>query len=177
MGVISARAAGDVVELRPEDTRWLRFVAGASEASAFHEPGWLAALTAGYGYQSLVLALMAPGGEVIAGLPLSRIRRRLSGVAYVSLPFTDHCPPLARNEDALLLLAQGLERWRRRVRISTIEIRGPLPGTGSLAARGIIQISVSALRRRRASARPVERGDVAGSEQEHPSHDSEAMRR
>src|SRR5215831_19181535 len=64
MGVISARAADDVVELRPEDARWLRFVAGASEASAFHEPGWLAALTASYGYQSLVIALVAPGGEV-----------------------------------------------------------------------------------------------------------------
>jgi CelD/BcsL family acetyltransferase involved in cellulose biosynthesis len=137
MDVISARAAGHVVELRPEDTRWLRFVGGASEASAFHEPGWLAALTASYGYQSLVLALTAPGGEVIAGLPLSRIRRPLSGVAYVSLPFTDHCPPLARNEDALLLLAQGLERWRRSVGISAIEIRGPLPGTGSLAADAV----------------------------------------
>lgn len=42
---------------------------------------------------------------------------------------------------------------------------------------GIIQITVSAVRRRRSSARQVERGDVAGSEQEHPSPDSDAMRR
>lgn len=55
--------------------------------------------------------------------------------------------------------------------------RAPRVLASTRNTRGIIQISVSALRRRRASARPVERGDVAGSEQEHPSPDSEAMRR
>ena len=55
--------------------------------------------------------------------------------------------------------------------------RAPSILASTRSTRGIIQISVSPLRRRRASARPVERGDVAGSEQEHPSPDSEAMRR
>ena len=55
--------------------------------------------------------------------------------------------------------------WRPRVLASTRN------------TRGIIEISVSAIRRRRASARLVERGDVAGSEQEHPSPDSKAIRR
>lgn len=49
--------------------------------------------------------------------------------------------------------------------------------TSTRNARGIIQFSVWALRHSRASARSVERGDVAGSEPEHPSPDSEATRR
>lgn len=137
MGVSSVTTGRDAVELKPQDPRWLRFVAGATGASAFHQAGWLAALTATYGYRSLVLALTAPGGEVVAGLPLVRIRRPLSGVTYVALPFTDHCPPLARDEDALLGLAEGLDRWRRSTGMSAVEIRSELPGANSLTAEAV----------------------------------------
>jgi len=55
--------------------------------------------------------------------------------------------------------------------------RAPSVLAGTSNKRSIKQISVWALRRRRASARPVEKGDTAGSEQEHPSPGSEVMRR
>lgn len=114
----SATAGGEVVRLAPPDSRRLPLVEAAPDASAFHQVPWLV-LTAAYRFPAQVLAVVAPGGEVIAGLPLVRIRRPFSGVTYVSLPFTDHCPPLARDEDAPLLLAQGLEHRRRSTTFPT----------------------------------------------------------
>jgi len=137
MCLTSATAGGEVVRLAPQDSRWLRLVEAAPDASAFHQVPWLVALTAAYRFPAQVLAVVAPGGEVIAGLPLIRIRRPLSGVTYVSLPFTDYCPPLARDEDALFLLAEGLEHWRRSAGMPAVEVRGRLPGTSSLTADSV----------------------------------------
>jgi CelD/BcsL family acetyltransferase involved in cellulose biosynthesis len=121
-----------LTRLAPGDSRWTRLVDGAPEATAFHQPAWLHALTQTYGYEPLVLALVDAQGEAAAGIPVTLVRRPLSGATYVSLPFTDHCPPIARDGAALELLAAALRDWRRRPGGSGLEIRGHLPAASGL---------------------------------------------
>lgn len=132
MGLITATVASRLVELGPDDGRWLRFTEGASEATTFHHPAWLHALTASYGYPALVLAQLDSEGEVAAGVPLLRINRPFRAHTYACLPFTDHCAPLARDEASLQLLAAGLEDWLGRAGGAALEVRGFLPCSGSM---------------------------------------------
>jgi CelD/BcsL family acetyltransferase involved in cellulose biosynthesis len=124
-------ADGKLKRLAPGDARWLQLAETAPEATAFHQPAWLHALTQTYGYQATVLGLFGPHDEVVAGLPMVRVKRPLSGTTLVALPFTDHCPPIARDDRALRLFAGALARWRRHSGEPALEIRGGLPeGSG-----------------------------------------------
>jgi CelD/BcsL family acetyltransferase involved in cellulose biosynthesis len=130
VGVITPRPDSPptrLVELDPADTAWTDFVAATPAATVFHHPAWLSALVAAYGYRPLVLAEQDADGRVSAGLPLIRVRR-LSGRAWVSLPFTDFCPPLARDEVSMGRLAEDLAAWSGR-RGVPVEVRGELPAT------------------------------------------------
>jgi CelD/BcsL family acetyltransferase involved in cellulose biosynthesis len=127
MALKTETAAGGLVELEVEDSRWLRFAGDAPDATPFHHPAWLRALTATYRYQGLVAAQLDEAGEVIAGVPVLRVRRPLAGSVYVSLPFADYAPPLASSEQALRKLAAGLERWRQEKGNPGIEVRGEVP--------------------------------------------------
>ena len=129
MGPTAPSVPSSLAELRPEDGRWVRFTDGAPEATTFHHPAWLRVLSESYGYRALVLAELDSEGEVAAGLPLLRIKRPLRGATYTCLPFTDHCPPLARDETSLHRLGMGLERWMETDEVSGLEIRGPLPAS------------------------------------------------
>jgi CelD/BcsL family acetyltransferase involved in cellulose biosynthesis len=117
--------AGWLVELSPEDPAWTSFVAAAPGANAFHHPTWLRAVSGAYGYPALVLAQLDDRGGIAAGVPLARIRRP-SGQVMVSLPFSDHCPPLARDEPTLRQFARGAAAWVSRTG-AAMELRGALP--------------------------------------------------
>jgi CelD/BcsL family acetyltransferase involved in cellulose biosynthesis len=130
-------ASAPLIKLAPTDPRWLRLVESAPEATAFHQPAWLKALTRAYGYEALILALVDAEGAVIGGIPVARVRRPLSGVAHVSLPFTDHCPPIARDEAALQLLAASVGEWCRREAGPALEIRGRLPEGSGLRGEAV----------------------------------------
>jgi CelD/BcsL family acetyltransferase involved in cellulose biosynthesis len=125
-----------LVELDPVDPAWLELVRTAPDATAFHHPSWLAALVTTYGFRSVVLAHLDAAGRVQAGVPLVRVRRP-SGRTWVCLPFSDHCPPLARDDASLARLAAGLAGWSREQRLP-VEVRGgPQPaGAWSTATVG-----------------------------------------
>lgn len=125
-----------LITLVPSDPRWLRLVESAAEATTFHQPAWLHVLTRTYGLHGLVLGLIDAQGEVAAGLPLVRVRRPLSGPTYVSLPFTDHCPPLSREGYPLPPLASALDAWRRQGK-AEVEVRGELPEESGLTAETV----------------------------------------
>jgi CelD/BcsL family acetyltransferase involved in cellulose biosynthesis len=127
MALTTATAAPEVVELEPEDGRWLRLARDAPEATPFHQATWLRALTATYRYRALVAAQLDSSGEVTAGVPLLKVRRPLAGTIYVSLPFTDQVAPLTRTEQGLAELTAGLESWREQKGGPGIEIRTELP--------------------------------------------------
>ena len=109
-----------LVELDRNDPAWEKLVAEAPEATAFHHPAWSRVLADAYGYRTMVVA----EPELAAGALLARVRRP-RGPAWVSLPFSDHCPPLARDGAALERLAAGLAAWSAREGVP-VEVRGAL---------------------------------------------------
>ena len=112
-------------ELQLNDPAWLDFVATATEATVFHLPAWTRVLADTYRYRAVGLATVDEQGRVTAGAPFVRVRR-FSGAAWVSLPFSDHCPPLALDRASLGGLAAALAGWTASQGVP-VEVRGALP--------------------------------------------------
>src|SRR5436309_15395992 len=92
----AASVSGALREVDVDDARWAQFVNSQPTATPFHYPHWARLVADCYGYRSSALLLDDGQGQIVAGLPLVRVRRPLLGERGVSLPFTDNCPPLAR---------------------------------------------------------------------------------
>lgn len=118
-----------LVELLPADPGWLRLVEEAREATVFHLPAWSRVLADTYRYPTAVLAELDGAGHVVAGLPLARVRR-LRGPAWVSLPFSDHCPPLAAGGTDVRRLTGEVAAWGQRRRVP-VEVRDAVPGSAA----------------------------------------------
>ena len=89
-------AAANVYELDPlSDSRWEVFVSSHPESSVFHSTSWLKALQTAYGYEPVVITTCSPGIPLTNGLVFCRIKSWVTGRRLVSLPFSDHCEPLA----------------------------------------------------------------------------------
>ncbi len=87
-----------IAELDPlTDPRWPEFVAAHPHSSVFHTRAWLRVLQATYGYRPVVFGVNA-GKELIAAVLFCEIRSAITGRRLVSLPFSDHCEPLADAE-------------------------------------------------------------------------------
>jgi len=83
------------------DSRWSDLVSIHPRASAFHDPGWLAALSRTYGYEPIVLTSTPHGKPLRNGMVYCRVASWLTGTRLVSLPFSDHCDPLLSSPDEL----------------------------------------------------------------------------
>lgn len=100
------------------DTRWNEFVARHPNASAFHDRGWLEALTRTYGFEPYVLTSSSFNEELESGIVVCRVSSWITGARLVSLPFSDHCEPLLRECDAVgefvrwLQDACDLQNWK-----------------------------------------------------------------
>jgi CelD/BcsL family acetyltransferase involved in cellulose biosynthesis len=118
----------NVVGRRPlQDPQWTAFVAGHDSALPFHHPSWATAVAECYGFPAFALTLDDSDGRIVAGLPVIEVRRHREPARWVSLPFTDSCPPLM-GADADGVLAPRLDAARRAAGVSRLEVRGDLPG-------------------------------------------------
>ncbi len=117
-----------VYELNPlDDPRWPRFLDRHPDSSVFHLPGWLEALRRTYGYEPVAYTTTPPAQELENGLVFCRIHSWLSGGRLVSLPFSDHCQPLAEGQNFTELMdwlntSRSLKHWKY------VELR-PLSGS------------------------------------------------
>ena len=84
------------------DPRWGKFVAGHPLATPFHHPGWASLVANCYNFRAFAVATTNATGEIRAGLPVIEVRHLRGEPRWVSLPFTDYCPPLvsAPQEEA-----------------------------------------------------------------------------
>lgn len=122
------------VILTPEDPRWLAFMASMPEANIFHHPAWLDLLSRSYGYRPFVAALLNENGGIDAGLPVMEVNSRLRGRRWVSLPFTDHCAPLASSLESEQTLIKQLVELSRNQGVQRIQVRWSLPPALGLQA-------------------------------------------
>jgi CelD/BcsL family acetyltransferase involved in cellulose biosynthesis len=128
-GVAAARSAKidsapGVYEVDPlSDPRWQIFVDRHPQASVFHSVNWVRALKASYNYSPVVLTTCRPEATLTNGILFCRVESWLTGKRLVSMPFSDHCDPLASNfaeVDEMLLYAR---EWVEARRWKYIEIR------------------------------------------------------
>src|SRR5689334_19011211 len=88
-----------VNEIRPlEDPRWTKFVDEHPRSSAFHTAGWLEALRRTYDYEPIALTTSPPDADLQNAVVFCRVNSWLTGRRLVSLPFSDHCNPLVRDQ-------------------------------------------------------------------------------
>lgn len=116
------------LSVRPaDDPHWLGFLKTQPDATVFHHPAWSRLLGETYGHRALALVQADEDGQIVAGLPLLEMRGMLSRRRFVSLPFTDHCPPLASTPDGLARLTLSLVRWQQETGARQLAIHGALP--------------------------------------------------
>lgn len=120
----SEAGAIDVEEIDPlEDLRWPVLVREHARSSIFHTRGWLEALRRTYGFRPTALVTLDSQDEVADALVFCRANSWLTGCRLVSVPFSDHCDPLLRNEDALPVLVARLLESAARSHCKYVELR------------------------------------------------------
>lgn len=128
--------------LEIDDPRWSAFVESQVDASPFHHPSWARLLAECYGFTAFAVAVL-DGDDVVAGAPMLEISGHRRRRRWVSLPFTDYCPPLRGRCDAVEFVEE-LERLRAQARVARLELRGPIEGPGSraetVAYRHVLQL-------------------------------------
>jgi len=101
-------------EINPlKDPRWPRFIARHPESSIFHTSEWLDAIRRTYGYEPVAFTT-SQTGELDNALVFCRINSWLTGRRLVSLPFSDHCQPLATGREFTEILSYLKSRRRLR---------------------------------------------------------------
>ena len=91
----------DLVSLDPRDyPGWDDLLLGNGGGSFFHSSNWANVLNRSYGYRPTYLSGIEED-RLILLMPIMEISSVLTGNRGISLPFTDHCDPIAPDNDSL----------------------------------------------------------------------------
>jgi|SRR5579862_420922 len=126
----AAAAASSKIKDRPisriyplKDRRWSTFVNRHPRASVFHSSPWLEALYRTYGYEAIAYTTSSTSEELQDALVFCQVDSWLTGRRLVSLPFSDHCEPLAEPRVAASILSRMLEQDFDRNKWRYVEVR------------------------------------------------------
>jgi lipid II:glycine glycyltransferase (peptidoglycan interpeptide bridge formation enzyme) len=106
------------------DVRWDVFVDSHPQGMIFHRSEWASVLIEAYGYEPRYHVLETDAGVITAAWPAMLVRSRLTGTRLVTMPFSDHCSPLVRDDhEGRMLLDSVLVDARENV-AARVELRG-----------------------------------------------------
>lgn len=110
-------------------------MARQSSATPFHHPDWGRLIASCYGFRAFAIAGSDASGEIRAGLPVVEVHHLQGAPTWVTLPFTDYCPPLALapQEEADLVCTR--RQASKAAGIRRVEVRAPLKGA-AFVSRG-----------------------------------------
>lgn len=109
------------------DHAWAAFVDTHPDATAFHLPAWARLVAECYGFRAFALTVRDASGAVNAGVPVVEVRKPWGARAWVSLPFTDHCPALVDAAAAPSLLPDAARRALAGSGARRLRVRAELP--------------------------------------------------
>jgi CelD/BcsL family acetyltransferase involved in cellulose biosynthesis len=115
-----------------DDARWRAFVSAHPDALPFHEPDWATLVADCYGFRAFAAAVEDEHGAITAGLPVVDVRHLAGPRRWVSLPFTDYCPPLAADDVGERALAEGMRRAAQAAGIASVAVRAGMAGATPL---------------------------------------------
>jgi CelD/BcsL family acetyltransferase involved in cellulose biosynthesis len=113
-----------------DDPRWTEFVGSCDAATPFHHPAWAGVLADTYGFRPFVLATAAGDRRPLAGAPFIEVRTLARRRRWISLPFTDRCPPLSFDSPSEQRLLSLLSRARECLDAPPIEVRSSVVASG-----------------------------------------------
>jgi CelD/BcsL family acetyltransferase involved in cellulose biosynthesis len=128
---------GHLTVLELTDPRWGEFVARQPSAIPFHHPDWGTLVAACYGFRAFAVATSDATGEITAGLPVIEVRHLRGAPKWVTLPFTDYCPPLAPAPQEEADLVSALRQASEAAGVRRVEVRAPLKGAASVSRRSL----------------------------------------
>jgi hypothetical protein len=102
---------------------WDHLISGMPEKNVFHSSAWATALSRSYGYRPVYFSLFGDTG-IDAFLPIMEVRSLLTGCRGVSLPFTDSCDPVAKNQPLFAPLWKRVAEYGKIHDWKFIELRG-----------------------------------------------------
>jgi CelD/BcsL family acetyltransferase involved in cellulose biosynthesis len=118
-----------LIRLELDDTAWSRLVEHDPHALPFHHPAWARTLAECYGFPSFGLGLVGADGHVIAGAPVVETRSPLGRRRWISLPFTDFCPPLVGGDrPSQVPFESAIEAAMEEGGVTSVELRGAPAG-------------------------------------------------
>jgi FemAB-related protein (PEP-CTERM system-associated) len=115
--------------------RWDRFVWRAPGAHAYHLAGWSTVIEKGCGQQAVYLLSEDESGEIEGVLPLARVRSRLFGDFFVSLPYFNYGGPCAVDRRVDARLVEQAVRMARDAGSDYLELRLTRPDGFGLAVK------------------------------------------
>jgi len=93
----------------------------------FHHPAWTEVISESYGNRPFVLAVLGEQGNILGGIPVLETRS-VGRRRWISLPFSDTCPPLLSSGLDAGSFALALEEARLQAKVRSLEVRAPLAG-------------------------------------------------
>ncbi len=104
------------------DTRWDDFVQQYSNASLYHASSWANLIYKTYGYTPYY-KIVENNGKLQAALPLFMVHSPMTGYRYESIPFSDYCEPLFRNQNNLIEIINEVQDEMTANDINYLELR------------------------------------------------------
>lgn len=100
------------------------FVMGRADGTPFHRAAWLTAIASATGNPAHMLAAVAPSGKIRGLLPLTHMKSRLFGQAFVSSGFAVDGGVLAEDPRAAQALGAAAQDLARSRAVGSVELRG-----------------------------------------------------
>jgi hypothetical protein len=124
-----------VIDVDPvRDPRWDSLVRRHRHAGTYHLGAWARVLGDAYGYKPRYLALEAPDGSLVGGLPMMRTRGPVTGRRLRTLPVVPPAGPLASSDAEMVTLidaacdradAERAKVWTLHTRTGELERLAP----------------------------------------------------
>ena len=106
-----------------EYPNWDELLLTNGNYSFFHTSGWAKVISESYGYKLLYFTEIE-NEKLTALMPIMEIKSPLTGQRGVALPFTDHCPVIASDENHFQQLFGKIIEYGKKAQWKTIELRG-----------------------------------------------------
>jgi hypothetical protein len=106
-----------------EYPNWDELLLTNENYSFFHTSGWAKVISESYNYKPLYFTEIA-NNKLTALIPIMAVNSPFTGQRGVALPFTDHCPIIASDENHFQEFFEKIIEYGKKAKWKTIEFRG-----------------------------------------------------